>query len=89
LSNPILTTPPRRFRSVESVQHGPEIELLPKLYRRALELEREGHDCAAIARELGVPIESMRALLEIGHAKLARLAGGSPGSPRPGETDSR
>lgn len=46
---------------------------LPPAYAAALRLNDDGATHAAIARELGVPVEAVPRLLEIGASKLDAL----------------
>jgi DNA-directed RNA polymerase specialized sigma24 family protein len=46
------------------------LELLPPAYATALRLHEEGAGHAAIARELGVAVQAVPRLLEIGASKL-------------------
>jgi DNA-directed RNA polymerase specialized sigma24 family protein len=47
---------------------------LPETYAVALRLLDAGHEAADIADHLGLPPESMRSLLQVAEAKLARLS---------------
>jgi hypothetical protein len=50
-------------------------DLLPVPYRLALTLVEEGLDRDAIAARLGVDLDAVETMVELGRAKLDRLAG--------------
>jgi hypothetical protein len=48
-------------------------DALPAAYALALRLHAAGHDAAAVAEAVDVPVDAVEALLWLGEAKLARL----------------
>jgi hypothetical protein len=56
---------------------------LAPVYRRALALEAEGAEDAAMARDLDVPVESIPMLLRIAHAKAGSSGDGDAPPPSP------
>lgn len=49
------------------------LEALPAPYGQALILDADGHDHAAIATQIDVPLDAVAMLLEVGQVKLAAL----------------
>ena len=49
------------------------LDALPVPYGLALRLAEAGHDRAEIAEQVGVPVDAIGALLEVGAAKLDAL----------------
>jgi DNA-directed RNA polymerase specialized sigma24 family protein len=54
-------------------------DALPAAYALALRLRAAGHDAAAVAEAVDVPVDAVDALLWLGEAKLARLVDGDGG----------
>jgi DNA-directed RNA polymerase specialized sigma24 family protein len=54
------------------------LELLPPAYAAALRLQEGGASYAAIARMLGIEVEAVQQLLEIGALKLDKILSRDP-----------
>lgn len=69
----VRTTRWRRAATFSSVNREDALRELPSVYAVALRMADAGAEVDTIARALGVPVEAVPALVEIGRIKLARL----------------